>query len=76
MGDELLAVDVISARDDLLILQTTWAPADRLRFGRRQSRSAIRSVLLRRLTELVPLIAGHLRETAAPIGHDLRAAAA
>jgi hypothetical protein len=64
-GAQLLLIDVVNAHG-FIILQTIWAPADNLRFGRRVTRSEpIRDQahLLSRLASLVPLIAGHLPAT-------------
>ena len=66
-GDQLLLVDVVNAHG-FVILQTIWAPADNLRYGRRVTRSETirdQAQLLGRLGELVPLIAGHLPATTA-----------
>ncbi len=61
-ADQLLLIDIVNAQG-VVIVQTVWAPADALRFGRRQTRTetiADQAQLIARLTELVPLIAGHL----------------
>jgi hypothetical protein len=60
LSEQLLLIDVINAHG-VLIVQTIWAPAADLRFGRRLTRTEqVRdgAHLLARLTELVPLIAG------------------
>ena len=57
-GDQLLLIDVVNAQR-VLILQTIWAPADNVRYGRRLTRTETitdRAQLERRLAELVPLI--------------------
>jgi hypothetical protein len=79
LDDQLLVIDVVAVRPGVAILQTIWRSADPVWFGRRQTRTEqIRdqASLRRRLHQLVPLIAGHLPETVADIGDDLRAAAA
>jgi hypothetical protein len=61
-GDSLLLVDVVNAHG-VVILQTVWAPADNVRFGRRVTRVENiqdQAQLLDRLIALVPLIAGEL----------------
>jgi hypothetical protein len=61
-ADQLLLIDIVNAQG-VVILQTIWAPADALRFGRRQTRTeniGNQAQLIARLAELVPLIAGHL----------------
>jgi hypothetical protein len=61
-GETLVLVDVVNAHGRV-ILQTIWAPADNLRFGRRVTRVENiqdRAALLDRLIALVPLIAGEL----------------
>ena len=76
--DELLVIDVVNSGGRVL-LQLVWAiTPDRLSGRRRTDIETIadRRYLMRRLAELVPLIAGHLPEAVAGIGDDLRAAAA
>jgi hypothetical protein len=61
-GEQLLLIDVVNAHG-VVILQTISAPADKLRFGRRLTRSETikdQAALLDRLVALVSLIAGHL----------------
>jgi hypothetical protein len=66
-GEQLLLIDVVNVHG-VVILQTIWAPADRIRYGRRVTRSETISdtaQLLNRLADLAPLIAGHLPARAA-----------
>jgi hypothetical protein len=65
-GEQLLLIDVVNAHG-VVVLQTVWAPAGDLRFGRRLTRSeriADQAQLIGRLEELLPLIAGHLVHSA------------
>lgn len=57
-----MLIDVVNAHG-VVILQTIWAPAENIRYGRRLTRIeniADQAQLLDRLIELVPLIAGNL----------------
>lgn len=70
MGEHLVLIDVVNAHG-MVILQTIWAPAHDIRYGRRLTRSETigdQAQLRDRLAELVPAIAGHLPKTrAAPV---------
>jgi hypothetical protein len=66
-GDQLLLIDIVNAHG-VVILQTIWAPADVIRYGRRLTRTERiehQAQLLDRLNELVGLIGGHLPATTA-----------
>jgi len=76
-GGRLLLIDIVNAHG-VVILQTIWAPADAIRYGRRLTRTERiedQAQLIGRLAELVPLIAGDL-PAAGDIAYDIRAAAA
>ncbi len=66
-GEQLLLIDVVNAHG-VILLQTIWAVTPDLVAGRRRTaveRIADQRLLLARLAELVPAIAGHLPALAA-----------